>query len=174
MTWLIKSIGDKFSIGVMFLKNQRRHGKHWRRYTPTSKIFLVLLIYIRSYFHYSRMVALYLAATLSWRRSQWVRLYQPLVLNLNVLQRYYNELAAVKFLSGLDTSLGNQVRRQILGGDIVSPLSTTLSRVHHLFGRWFFLWCFFWCWELCDIVGGYRKGRGFGRGCGLGRTWMRR
>jgi len=35
--------------------------------------------------------------------------YQAFVLDLKVLQRYRDELAVTKFLSGLDTSLGNQV-----------------------------------------------------------------
>ena len=36
--------------------------------------------------------------------------YHPLVLDLKVIQRYRDELAVAKFLSGLDTSLGNQVQ----------------------------------------------------------------
>ena len=33
--------------------------------------------------------------------------YQPLVLNLKMLQRYHEELAMAKFLSSLDTFFGN-------------------------------------------------------------------
>ena len=41
--------------------------------------------------------------------------YAPLVLDLKVLQWYQNKLTVAKFLSELDTSLGNQVREQIIG-----------------------------------------------------------
>jgi len=41
--------------------------------------------------------------------------YAPLVLDLKVLQRYQNKLTVAKFFSELDTSLGNQVREQIIG-----------------------------------------------------------
>ena len=52
---------------------------------------------------------------------------------MKVLQRYCDELVVVKFLSRQNTSLGNQVRGQILGGDTVPSLFTTLSRVHRVF-----------------------------------------
>jgi len=57
--------------------------------------------------------------------------YQSLELDLKVLQRYHNELVVAKFLSGLDTSLGNQLRGHIPRGDTVPSLSTTLTRVYH-------------------------------------------
>ena len=40
--------------------------------------------------------------------------YQPLVLDLKILQWYCDKLTVVKFLSRLDTSLGNQIRGQFL------------------------------------------------------------
>jgi len=41
-------------------------------------------------------------------------------------------LAVVKFFSELDTSLGNQVWRQIFDADTVPSLSTNISRVRHV------------------------------------------
>jgi len=61
--------------------------------------------------------------------------YQPLVLDLKVLQQYCEEVVVAKFLPVLDTSLGNQIRKQMLGGNTVPSLSTTLSRVRRVFMR---------------------------------------
>jgi len=77
------------------------------------------------------MVALCLFTTLSGTLDK-LDIYQPLVLDLKVLQQYHDGLAVTGFLFGLDTFLGNQVRGKILSGDRVSSLSTTLSRVHRV------------------------------------------
>ena len=46
-----------------------------------------------------------------------------------MFQRYRDELEMAKLFPGLDISLGNEIRGQILGGDTVPSLSTILSRV---------------------------------------------
>ena len=48
--------------------------------------------------------------------------YQSLILDLKALQRYCDELALAKKISGFDASLRYQVRGQIFGGDTVPPL----------------------------------------------------
>jgi len=49
-----------------------------------------------------------------------------------------------KFLSGLDASLGNQFRGQILEGDTVLPLAAILSRVRRVaIGGLFICFTFF-------------------------------
>ena len=70
----------------------------------------MLLNCIRSYSHCDRKVALYLNTTFEMQEAlDELDFYQAFVLDLKVLQRYRDELAVTKFLSGLDTSLGNQV-----------------------------------------------------------------
>jgi len=96
-----------------------------------SRIFLVLLICMRSYSCCGRMIILYMTTTMSLRDSNF---YQPLLLDLKVLQRHHDVVAVVKLLSKLDISLGNQVRGHILGGNIVPALST-MSPVHRVFMR---------------------------------------
>jgi len=93
--------------------------------------------------------------------------YQLLILDLKVLQRYHDELAALKFLSGLNTSLCNQVRGQILAGDTIPSFSTTLSRVRCVSMRGdSSSGVSFSVEKSAMVVGG--RGRGGGRGCGRG------
>jgi len=58
----------------------------------TSKIFLVLLMYMKSYSHCNRKVALYLITTQLKGIVNELDFYQSLVLDLNVLQWYSDEL----------------------------------------------------------------------------------
>jgi len=62
-----------------------------------------------SYYWYAKEVilaatgwSLSLTTTLSWKRLDELDFYQPLVLDLNVLQQYRDELVVVKFISELD------------------------------------------------------------------------
>jgi len=119
-----------------FWKLPKIYGLLWKRCIPTAE-----------YFSCSWFVWEVIPAAIGWSFSLWhyselkealdeLDFYQPLVLNLKVLQRYLDKLAVAKFLSALDPSLGNQVRRQILGGDTIPSLYHCLE-------------CFFWCWKLC-------------------------
>ena len=91
-----------------------------------SRTSLGLLTCMRGCSHCDKMVALidYYYFELKETIDE-LDLYHPLILDLKVLQQYHDELAMAKFLSGLDTSLGNQIRRQILGGDTIPPLTMT-------------------------------------------------
>ena len=51
-----------------------------------------------------------------------LELYQPLVLDLDTLQRYRDELRAGAFLSGLRPELADMIRGQVLGGSRVLPI----------------------------------------------------
>ena len=50
-----------------------------------------------------------------------LELYQPLVLDLDTLRRYRDELRAGAFLSGLRPELADMIRGQVLGGSRVLP-----------------------------------------------------
>ena len=50
-----------------------------------------------------------------------LELYQPLVLDLDILRRYRDELRAGAFLSGLRLELADIIRGQVLGGSRVLP-----------------------------------------------------
>ena len=50
-----------------------------------------------------------------------LELYQPLVLDLDALRRYRDELRAGAFLSGLRPELADMIRGQVLGGSRVLP-----------------------------------------------------
>ena len=50
-----------------------------------------------------------------------LELYQPLVLDLDILRRYRDELRAGAFLSGLRPELADMIRGQVLGGSRVLP-----------------------------------------------------
>ena len=50
-----------------------------------------------------------------------LELYQPLVLDLDILRRYRDELRARAFLSGLRPELADMIRGQVLGGSRVLP-----------------------------------------------------
>ena len=50
-----------------------------------------------------------------------LELYQPLVLDLDILRRYHDELRAGAFLSGLRPELADMIRGQLLGGSRVLP-----------------------------------------------------
>ena len=50
-----------------------------------------------------------------------LELYQPLVLDLDTLRRYHDELRAGAFLSGLRPELADMIRGQVLGGSRVLP-----------------------------------------------------
>ena len=50
-----------------------------------------------------------------------LELYQPLVLDLDILRRYCDELRAGAFLSGLRPELADMIRGQVLGGSRVLP-----------------------------------------------------
>ena len=50
-----------------------------------------------------------------------LELYQPLVLDLDTLRRYCDELRAGAFLSGLRPELADMIRGQVLGGSRVLP-----------------------------------------------------
>ena len=50
-----------------------------------------------------------------------LELYQPLVLDLDILRRYRDELRAGVFLSGLRPELADMIRGQVLGGSRVLP-----------------------------------------------------
>jgi len=56
-------------------------------------------------------------------------MHQHVVTDVTTLRRYHQDLAVLKFLSGLSPSPHSQVREQILGGDIIPTLSVTFSRV---------------------------------------------
>ena len=50
-----------------------------------------------------------------------LKLYQPLVLDLDILGRYRDELRAGAFLSGLRPELADMIRGQVFGGSRVLP-----------------------------------------------------
>ena len=50
-----------------------------------------------------------------------LELYQPLVLDLDILRRYRDELRAGAFLNGLRPELADMIRGQVLGGSRVLP-----------------------------------------------------
>ena len=58
-----------------------------------------------------------------------LEMHQPVVTDAATLRGYYQDLAVLKFISGLSPTLRSQVRGQILGGDSILTLTVTFSRV---------------------------------------------
>ena len=58
-----------------------------------------------------------------------LEMHRPAVTDAATLKRYRQDLAVSKFLSGLSPSLRSQGASQKLGGDIISTLDVTFSRV---------------------------------------------
>ena len=58
-----------------------------------------------------------------------LELYQPLVLDLDTLRRYRDELRARAFLSGLRPELADMIRGQVLGGSRVLPTEEIFAAV---------------------------------------------
>ena len=133
-TWLLSSMNE-VSASIMFVKTIKKIPKKYEihgRYSNKQKVSRVV-VYIRSYSHYD-MIPLCLITTLSWRGLSMSWILSTPSTGFKGISTIFDELAMVKFLYKLDTSLDNQVWWKILGGDTVllwwySPLSVTLSRV---------------------------------------------
>ena len=58
-----------------------------------------------------------------------LEMHQPTVTDASTLRGYRQDIAVSKFLSGLSPPLRSQMRGQMLGGDSISVLAATFSRV---------------------------------------------
>ena len=65
ITWLLNSVDEKVSASVMSLKTAEEAYDTLNEIIPMSKIFLVMLICMKSYSYCNRIVALYLSTTLT-------------------------------------------------------------------------------------------------------------
>jgi len=123
MFWLINSMTEKISAGIMLLKAAKVIWDILKEMYSNEQIIsrvadlYEILFSLRqdgcSLTNYSEMKGILDVLDFHW----------PLILDLKALQRYCDELAIAKFLSRLDASLEDQVRGQTFGGDTFPPSS---------------------------------------------------
>ncbi|XP_020265126.1 uncharacterized protein LOC109840777 [Asparagus officinalis] len=134
MTWLLNSTEPQISSSVMFL-------------TTAKEMWDCLKIMYGNEKNVSRVFEIYerLFALKQGDRSvpdffgelkgliDELEMHQPALADAATLLGYHRDLAVSKFLSGVHPTLQSQVRRQILGGDIIPSLTATFSRIMQVF-----------------------------------------